>query len=370
MEDITPKLIEAVTEEFRRLYDSSMKISGLLEKVKAKTATYAEAQEYAVAVAALIRAAWEKNVSSATLPDGKMYYNIASRLIPETLDENYQMVYRYAAEVQAALNKEAGIGLKAQKAALDEGRVDGLVELASEAEQYDDVADRLLAAFETFSQSIVDETIRKNADFHYGAGLSPRIIRKSQVKCCAWCRSLAGVHAYPLENRAVYQRHANCRCTVLYDPADGGKLLQNVHTKRLTTEAEHDRIEARRIQNLNSKGIFSPKDYQARIGSYAKVDSGAVLEAAKAGKKHGHAGVYIDAMSKSMAELKKSIASRTVQVEEHENKIRNPQQYVPNWDSLDPRYREGLIRKWEKDKKRNAEQATIELAVFEERFGL
>ena len=45
MEDMAPKLIEDVTGEFRRLYDASTKISGLLKKVKAKTATYAEAQE-------------------------------------------------------------------------------------------------------------------------------------------------------------------------------------------------------------------------------------------------------------------------------------------------------------------------------------
>lgn len=370
MEDIAPQLVENVTGEFRWLYAESGKIAVLLEKVKAKTATYAEAQAYALEVAGILRSAWEKYVSPDTLPDGRMYYNIAERLVPAALDENHALVAQYAANVQKGLNERAGIGLKAQRAELDQDRVNGLVELVASTEQYDEVAGKLLSDFENFSQHIVDETIRKNAELHYRSGLSPKIIRKSHGKCCAWCRSLVGTHEYPTFDRDVYRRHDNCCCTVLYDPADGSKLLQNVHTKRLTTEAEHDKIETRRIQNLNSKGIFNPKDYQARISSYVKVDSGTVLEAAKAGKKHGHAGVYTDAMSKSMAELKKSIASRTAQVEEHENKIRNPQQYVPDWDSLDPRYREGLIRKWEKDKKRNAEQATIELAVFEERFGL
>lgn len=246
MEDKAPKLIEDVTGEFHRLYDASGKISGLLEKVKAKTATYAEAQEYALEVSRLIGQAWEKYVTPDTLPDGRMYYNIASRLIPATLDENHALVAGYAAEVQKELNDRAGIGLKAQKAELDGDRVKGLVDLASNAERYDEVSGKLLSSFENFSQHIVDETIRKNADFHHRSGLSPKIIRRSNGKCCAWCRSLAGTHDYPAFDRDVYRRHDNCRCTVLYDPADGSKKFQNVHSRRWTNEKDYAKIETQK----------------------------------------------------------------------------------------------------------------------------
>lgn len=244
MEDIAPQLVENVTGEFRRLYDASAKISGLLAKVKAKTATYAEAQEYAIEVSRLIGMAWEKYVSSDTLPDGRMYYNIAARLVPAALDENHALVAQYAADVQKGLNDRAGIGLKAQRAEQDEDRVKGLVDLASSAEQYDEVADKLLSAFENFSQHIVDETIRKNADFHQRSGLSPKIIRRSNGKCCAWCRSLAGTHDYPDVDRDVYRRHNNCRCTVLYDPADGSKKFQDVHSRQWTNEKDYDKLKA------------------------------------------------------------------------------------------------------------------------------
>lgn len=242
MEDMAPMLIEDVTGEFHRLYDASGKISGLLAKVKAKTATYAEAQEYALEVSRLIGQAWQKYVKADTLPDGKMYYNIASRLIPAVLDENHALVAGYAVEVQKGLNDRAGIGLKAQKAELDGDRVDGLVELASNAERYDQVSGKLLSAFENFSQHTVDETIRKNADLHYNTGLSPKIIRRSNGKCCAWCRSLAGSHDYPAFDRDVYRRHDNCRCTVLYDPADGSKKFQNVHSRRWTNEKDYAKL--------------------------------------------------------------------------------------------------------------------------------
>lgn len=228
MEDIAPGLVEAITEEFRRLYDGSPKIKSLLEKVKAGTATYAEAQEYSLEVSRLIGTAYEKHISSAALPDGRMYYNIASRLIPSTMDENYRLVSDYAVEVQKKLNQQAKIGLKAQTAEKDQDRIDGLVDLATSAEQYDDVSDRLLSSFENYSQSIVDETIRRNADLHYKTGLSPKIVRRSTGKCCDWCRALVGIHPYPVE-REIYQRHANCRCTVDYNPGNG--KIQNVYTK-------------------------------------------------------------------------------------------------------------------------------------------
>ena len=268
MEDMAPKLIEDVTGEFHRLYDASGKISGLLAKVKAKTATYAEAQEYALEVSRLIGQAWQKYVKADTLPDGKMYYNIASRLIPAVLDENHALVAGYAVEVQKGLNDRAGIGLKAQKAELDGDRVDGLVELASNAERYDQVSGKLLSAFENFSQHTVDETIRKNADLHYNTGLTPKIIRRSNGKCCAWCRSLAGSHDYPAFDRDVYRRHDNCRCTVLYDPADGKRKRQDVHTKRWTDSTEYDKIEKRK-QTASASLLHNLSNHPKRLASFS-----------------------------------------------------------------------------------------------------
>lgn len=252
MEDIAPQLIQAVVDEFHRLYDGSAKIRTLLEKVKKGNATYTEAQDYALEVSRLIGQAYEKHVSSANLPDGKMYYNIASRLIPETLDENYALVSQYAASVQNQLNKNAGIGLRAQTADKEQDRIDGLVDLASNADQYDDVANQLLPAFENFCLHIVDSTIQKNADFHYRSGLTPKIIRKSHGKCCAWCRALVGEYDYPDVPRDVYRRHGNCHCTVLYDPADGKRKRQNVHTKKWTSDADYVKLEKRKKAGAKS----------------------------------------------------------------------------------------------------------------------
>lgn len=365
MEDIAPGLIDAVTKEFHRLYDGSAKINALLEKVKAGAATYAEAQEYSLEVSRLIGVAYEKHISPAVLPDGRMYYNIASRLIPATLDENHSLVADYAAKVQKALNEKANIGLAVQKAPIDSDRVDGLVELAA-SEEYAKVEQQLQTAFDGFCQSVVDETIRRNADLHHNAGLSPKIIRRSTGKCCDWCRALVGIHRYPVE-RKIYQRHANCRCTVLYDPADGSKSMQNVYTKRWTDSADSDTIEVRRKVGLSNLDTFRPKDQHNTIQKYVGINRADVAAAAKAGKRHS--GVYVDAMGKKRKQLQRSIINRIAEVERHADKIQHPEKYIPDWGTLDPRYQAGLLRKWEKDMRRNAEQAEIELSVFEERYG-
>ena len=284
MEDITPQLIQQITEEFRRTYAASVRIQELLGKVKQKTATYAEAQQYAIEVSRLIGNAYEKYISSATLPDGKMYYNIASRLIPETLDENHKLVSEYAADVQAALNKKANIGLKVQTAELDKDRVDGLVEMASNADQYDDVSGKLISAFENFSQHIVDETIQRNAEFQYNSGMKPKIYRKAEWKCCEWCQMLAGEYDYPDVPDDLYRRHERCRCTVEYDPGDGRR--QNVHTKKWTDQEKDASIKLQKqaptqetaTPEYHRQGVTRARNSQLPNGLPIEADPDAVID--------------------------------------------------------------------------------------------
>ena len=253
MEDIAPQLLEAIAKDFRSSYEASGKIRSLLQKVKENTATFTHAQEYALEVSRLIGLAYEKNVSSAVLPDGRMYYNIASRLLPENLDENYRLVSQYAAGVQKSLNEKAGIGMKAQIPEKNEDRIRGIVEVAANAEQYDDIAGLLPGIFDNFCQNVVDETIKANVNFQGKAGLVPKIFRRAERKCCAWCNNLAGEYRYPNVPEDVYRRHENCRCQVDYDPGSG--KLQNVHTKQWKTDQDSAKMEAQKVVGTKVGGV-------------------------------------------------------------------------------------------------------------------
>lgn len=366
MEDIAPELLASLRRSFAERIERSSIIDSLYKRIENGSATYAEAEDFAYEVGKCLAETFKSGLSSAVLPDGKMYYNIADRVIRPLLSDDHTIVSDAAAMVQKSLNKGAGIGLQVKKPKINEDRVAGIIDKVSDADQYDDVAWVLDAPVVNFSQSVVDDMIKNNVEFHGKAGLAPKIIRKAERKCCKWCKGLAGEYEYPDVPHDVYRRHENCRCTVLYDPADGSKKRQNVHTKKLTQDGQSDTIEERRKKALGSLGTFRPGDLHNTIQRYVAINRSDVAEAAKANKRHS--GVYVDAMGKTMKQLQRSIINRTAEVERHADKIQHPETYIPNWTTLDSRYQAGLLRKWEKDMRRNAEQAEIELSVFEERF--
>ena len=117
----------------------------------------------------------------------------------------------------------------------------------------------------------------------------------------------------------------------------------------------------KRIEN------FDISEYNEIVEKYADIDTKVVWQTAKNGGKHK--GIYNDAMKHKEGPLKKSIISHTMQVEEHARKVADPVSYDSGWAQKDQRAKEGLPNKWRKDLQRNAEQASIEMEVWKERFG-
>ena len=358
MDDIAPGLLEKIRKDF---------LESLGDAAPAEQ-TYKAAGDYAEQVGQALSQAFQRNLGSDSLPDRKMYWNIAERVVQPMLEDDYSLASDAAVAVQQALNEKAGIGIKAQRAPIDKDRVDGILNRLCAADQYDDVAWLLGEPVVNLSRSVVDNTLKANAEFQAKAGRNPRIIRKAEAKCCEWCSNLEGVYEYP-DNVPddIYRRHENCRCIVEYDPGDGRR--QNVHTKQWTDPGERDKIEERKRVGLKNLDTFRPIEYQGKIAQLVKVDRTEVLNLAKSGAPHGNGGVYNDAVRKTKKELQKSIVSRTAQVERHADKISHPERYVPDWNEKSKNYQDGLLRKWEKDMQRNAKQATIELEVLKERFG-
>lgn len=266
MEDIAPALLEELQQAFAEKLDASDGIRRLLKAIRDGTGTYIEAGDYAWEVGDALADVFGERLSSAVLPDGRMYYNIADRVIRPLLEQDHALVADAARTVQQHLNEKAKIGLKAQAAPLNVDRIDGILDRVSAAESFDDVSWLLGDPVRTFSQSIVDDTLKANMDFQGKAGLSPKIHRKATGKCCEWCQALAGVYRYPDTPDDVYRRHNNCRCTVEYDGGDA-KNFQNVWTKKWTTAEERDRIEARkRVGNTSLPAKLA--EHPAMLASY------------------------------------------------------------------------------------------------------
>lgn len=248
MEDIAPKLLEKIQEDFERSYLKSKKVIELKSKIVKGVANYKDGHAFAIEVGTLLSDTFLKNLSSEILPGGRLYYNIADRIIRPTLEHDFDLISEYSTEIQEILNKQAKIGIKAVKPELNEDRIQGIVDIVSGKEHFDDIAYMLGEPIINFSQSIVDDTVKANADFQYNSGMSPKIIRTSSGKCCKWCDKLAGVYNYEEIDYGsdVFKRHRNCICLVEFV---ANKKIQNVHSKKY---ARREDIE-KRIKNSFTK---------------------------------------------------------------------------------------------------------------------
>lgn len=233
IKDIVPAIFEKIEKTFKLKTKESKIIKKKLKALKDKRATYQDANDFAIELGDILASAFSSNISTEDLPDGKMYYNIAKRLIEPNMIKNYELVGDYARIVQESLNKQAQISIEAQKADLNQDRIDKLVNKISEYDSFEQGNWLLNEPIKNFTQAIVDDTIKKNADLHYKAGLRPKIIRREKGNCCDWCKSIAGVYDYQeVKNTGndVFSRHRYCRCTVDYVPGDGRK--QDVWSKQ------------------------------------------------------------------------------------------------------------------------------------------
>ena len=223
-DDIVPKLLDDLKKEFLSKYKANKKIPKLLENKN-----HANAYLYAQEVGDILAEVFDSKLSASILPEGKMFFNIGERILNETLGNNHKLVTEYAVELQTALNKEAGIGLKPKTNKINQDKVDGLVNRLSSEDNFDEVKWILKDPVSNFSRSVMDDFIMTNADFHAKAGLKPKITRYVNSEHCEWCDKLAGTYDYPVD-RIIYARHENCDCVVEYHPKDG-RGIQNADTK-------------------------------------------------------------------------------------------------------------------------------------------
>lgn len=272
MDDIAPYLLEEIQKEFDSLYRKNKKIQKLLDIINSRRGTYEEANEYAIELGEMLKKCYADSIHASDLPDGMMYFNIAKRTIEPTMQNNFDLISQASVKVQQSLNDTAGIGLQVVAPEINQYKIDSIINKLT-SDQFDKVAFILQEPVAHFSQSIVDDTIKANAELHSRSGLHPKITRKVRGGCCKWCMNLAGTYAYPDDvPDDVYRRHDHCRCEVLYNPGEG-KQVQNVHTK--SWENREEEIQ-RRIEFSTSKVSKYAEDVTAEYFGTAKPGEGSI----------------------------------------------------------------------------------------------
>lgn len=110
MNDVAPALYEKVNERFEYYLSRDDAIKKANAKLEKGTATFEDAYYFAQAMGNCLSDAFSL-ISDDMLPDGRMYYNIAQKVVEPLLERSAAMCENYSNRVVKLLNEKAGLGL-------------------------------------------------------------------------------------------------------------------------------------------------------------------------------------------------------------------------------------------------------------------
>ena len=228
--DIVPVLNESIQLSFQNNVMRDRQIAQISKRIRDGTATFVDGHKYAERLGDNLSRALVDNLTADTLPDGRLYYNIATRTVTPALKVNYDLTNEAAKEIQMALDATTGISIAPVEAEFPVGRINGLIDKMSGDQNYiDDVIRWLMEPIINNSEAFFDDFIDENARTRHDLGIKATITRSVQYKCCDWCEAMAGTYDYDNRPDDIFRRHENCRCTVTYQSE---KKSQDVWSKR------------------------------------------------------------------------------------------------------------------------------------------
>lgn len=196
---------------------------------------FAEAYETAEEMAEALSESFLAYIKEEILEDGKVSRRLAEEVIVPMLELLQGELAQNTAALIEGYNEAAGLGIRGILPKTDKNRLEGFALRFQKEEALHEIEWILKEPVAQYARSIVDDTIRENASFHYEAGLSPVITRTLHGEACKWCKELAGTYLYePGISRHIFRRHANCRCVVEYITKKGRR--QDVYTKKWRPE--------------------------------------------------------------------------------------------------------------------------------------
>ena len=253
--DVVPVLNERIQTDFKNNVMKDRRIRQISQRIRDGTATFVDGHDYAERLGENLSKALVTNLTADTLPDGRLYYNIAKRTVTPALEENYNLTNEIAADIQKIMDEAAGIGLNAVKAAFPAERIQGLIDkMTADGITLERALVWLTEPIINNSEAFFDDFIDLNARFRENVGLKATITRSVAPGCCEWCDKMAGTFDYRDKPDDIFRRHEFCRCTVTYQ---SNKTSQNVWSKR-TWKSSSEEI-ARR-QQIGQRPQMTPTE--------------------------------------------------------------------------------------------------------------
>lgn len=240
MGESTEELKANMEKAFAQRVEADRELTALAEHLNGGKGTYATAEDYAYRAGNILSGVFRDNIKAETLENGVFTKEFVEGTIIPLLKDDHRIVSSMAAVAQENVNTAAGVHIRAQKADFNQDRADGFV-TKMDGKTMDEAGWMLGSPVSNFSQSVVDETMRKNGEVLAKAGKAATIRREAEAKCCDWCLSKAG--SYDATNREAYQRHRECRCVI--EMHLGGSIKRQTDWKHNAWEERKARIENR-----------------------------------------------------------------------------------------------------------------------------
>jgi hypothetical protein len=249
--DVAPALVEGVQKAFDEGVARDPTIASILMRIRDGTPRATDSHRYAERLGEILAASYKKVIREDDLPNGRMYYNIANRIIKPPLRTNYDMVMEASEDIQKAIDVSDGLGIGTIAPDFPEARVDGLIDKLSDPENdFVRIIYWLGEPIVNNTEAFADDFVRANADLRSKMGLTETITRISAPGCCEWCDAMAGSYEYGDHPREIFQRHEYCRCTVTHQTSKGERI--NVWSKK-TWAASPEELERRRTAGAQDR---------------------------------------------------------------------------------------------------------------------
>ena len=269
--DVVPVLNERIENSFKTNVMRDRRIAQISKRIRDGTATFVDGHDYAERLGENLSRALIQNLNAETLPDGRLYYNIAKRTVTPALENNYNLTNDVAADIQKILDESAGIGLNAVRADFPKERIQGLIDkMTADGITLEEALVWLAEPIINNSEAFFDDFIDSNAKFRNDVGLKATLTRTADPKCCDWCAALEGTYDYDNAPEDIYRRHEFCRCIVTYQ---SGKKSQNVWSKR-SWESSSDELNRRKAIGDNDQG----QSAMERIEAAAQIERDRVIK--------------------------------------------------------------------------------------------
>lgn len=250
-------ILQDIKDEFTSRYQSNTKIRSLLAKIHSGKGTYEDASEASKLLGSELSEIYTAKMKDAYGVNMPADTAEIDSVLRQTLKHDYDTITELSKTTQKGLNKAAGINMNAVVPEYNAGRTEGIITRVNEFSRRDPDAalHELRNNIVNYSMSVVDDSVKANAEYQFKSGLVPKITRKMQgFHPCKWCQSLSGTYEYPDVPDDVYRRHQNCYCTVVYTPV-GSKKSQDVWSKKWGKEKEFQKEQRKRAVAAEEKKI-------------------------------------------------------------------------------------------------------------------